>query len=306
MLLVNRFYKNLSLKLQRRFIQYFTQVIKKPSWLLMFVIGRITFIRQFMLGLSKRPSIKSYEDQPSLFKQLDVNHVVKILNQYGLYLNIYLPQTICDEIIDFAKNAIYFGDGNPNYCFLIADKEKVESKYAKKMRFGYNFNSFLCPAIGRVENDPKLWAIAAKYLETNPVLVSSQIWWTFVIEEDNEPRQGAFRFHYDLEDYRSLKFMFYLTDVDFSSSYHVCVKGSHKKRKLKEQFSLMRDRDDREIIDYYGSEIVNICGSVGLGFAEDPFCFHKATIPVGRERLILEVKFAANNYEFEPKKFGLW
>ena len=41
-------------------------------------------------------------------------------------------------------------------------------------------------------------------------------------------------------------------------------------------------------------------------FAEYPYCFQKVTIPINRERLILEIKFAANNYEFEPKKYGLW
>jgi hypothetical protein len=101
--------------------------------------------------------------------------------------------------------------------------------------------------------------------------------------------------------------MFYLTDVDFSSSYHICVKGSHKKKKLREQFSLSRNRDDQYIINYYGSEnAITISEPAGSGFAEDPYCFHKGTIPVNKKRLILEIKFALNNYEYEPKKYGLW
>jgi len=36
----------------------------------------------------------------------------------------------------------------------------------------------------------------------------------------------------------------------------------------------------------------------GLGFTEDPFCFHKGTVPVTKYETILEVKFASNNYEF--------
>lgn len=244
-----------------------------------------------------------------MFEQLDVDSVIKVLKQDGFYLNINLPEKTRQDIIDFAEKAIYFGDENPNYCFLIADKEKLERKREKKFIFAYNFNSsWLCPAIKQVENDPRLWEIAAKYLETNPVLISSQIWWTFPIEEAvNEPRLGGLRFHYDLEDYSSLKFMFYLTDVDFSSSYHICVKGSHKKKKLREQFSLSRTRDDQYIINCYGSENgITICEPAGAGFAEDPYCFHKGTIPVNRERLILEIKFASNNYEYEPKKYGLW
>lgn len=143
-----------------------------------------------------------------------------------------------------------------------------------------------------------MWEIAARYLENDPVLIGSQVWWTFARQEAvNDRSHGFFRFHYDLEDYRFLKFMFYLTDVDLSSGCHICVKGSHKKKKLRDQFSLFRDRSDKDIIDYYGSEnVVTICGQAGSGFAEDPFCFHKGTIPVGKNRLILEIKFASNNY----------
>lgn len=308
MLAANILSKELGLKFQRRFFQYSIQAIKKPNWLLMFVLGRIAVVRRFALSLSKRPFTKDYGLGSSFFEQLDVDHVVKILKQDGLYI-LNLPNNLLGEILDFSRNAIYFGDGNPNFCFLLADKEKIESKCGKKFRFAYNLNpSLLCPAINQLENDPKLWEIAAKYLETNPILIGTHIWWTFAIEEAaDEPRRGSFRFHYDLDDYRSLKFMFYLTDVDLSSSSHICVKGSHNKKKLKEQISLFRDRDDKEIIDYYGSEnVINICGSAGLGFAEDPYCFHRGTIPVGSKRLILEVKFASNNYEFEPKKNGLW
>lgn len=312
MLLTVLFSQGLGLKFQRKlfqYSQYFIQAIKKPNWFLMFVLARIAFVRRFALLLSKRPFTQSYGKQPSLFEQLDVDSVTKILKEDGFYLNINLPEKTRQDIQDFAKNAIYFGDGNPNFCFLMADKEKIESKSGQKFRFAYNFNSsWLCPAIKQVENDPKLWQIAAKYLEANPMLVSSQIWWTFPIEEAvNEPKVGGLRFHYDLEGYSSLKFMFYLTDVDSSSSYHICVKGSHKKKKLREQFSLSRNRDDQYIINYYGSEnVITISEPAGSGFAEDPYCFHKGTIPVNKERLILEIKFALNNYEYEPKKYGLW
>lgn len=47
--------------------------------------------------------------------------------------------------------------------------------------------------------------------------------------------------------------------------------------------------------------MISICGTAGFGFIEDPFCFHKGTIPVCRDRLILEVKFASKNYEAATK-----
>lgn len=91
--------------------------------------------------------------------------------------------------------------------------------------------------------------------------------------------------------------MFYLTNVDLSSEPHSCVKGSHEKKKLRYQFSLVRDKPDQDIVDYYSIEnVMTICEEAGFGFAEDPFCFHKGTVLAHRDRLILEVKFASKNY----------
>jgi hypothetical protein len=42
---------------------------------------------------------------------------------------------------------------------------------------------------------------------------------------------------------------------------------------------------------------MTICDRAGIGFAEDPFCFHKAITPQNRDRLILELKFTLNNYD---------
>jgi hypothetical protein len=91
--------------------------------------------------------------------------------------------------------------------------------------------------------------------------------------------------------------MFYLTDVNLADGAHVCVKGSHRKKKLSHQFSLLRERDDQEIKEYYGQEkVITICDRAGVGFVEDPFCFHKGIVPQVRDRLILEFKFTINNY----------
>lgn len=274
----------------------------------MFVFGRIHIIRSFVIFLSRRPLSKNYGKGHSLLENFEVANVIESLRNDGLYLGINLPKNLLQEILDFSTRTIYIGDGNPNFCFYIAEKEKAEIKRGKPFRNAYTLNpSLLCPAIKKLENDPYLWVVAANYLETDPVLIGSQMWWTFgiqdVVNKSNEHHQGIFRFHYDLEDYRYLKFMFYLTDVDLTSGCHVCVKGSHKKKKLSHQFSLFKDKADKDIIDHYGIEnVINISGSSGFGFAEDPFCFHKGTIPVRSNRLILEVKFASYNYEFEAKK----
>ena len=130
------------------------------------------------------------------------------------------------------------------------------------------------------------------------MLTGTRIWWLFVVNEQAyDLNMGAYFFHYDIDDYRCLKFFFYLTDVDLSSGYHVCVRGSHKKKKLAHILSLFKLRSDREIIDYYGEKnLVPICGETGFGFAEDTFCFHKATPPTSKDRLVLQIQFNTKDY----------
>ena len=146
-----------------------------------------------------------------------------------------------------------------------------------------------------------LLAIAAKFLGTPPVHVASELWWSFPVTATlSEQLQAAQVFHYDLDDYRFIKFFFYLTDVDLSSGPHVLLRGSHKNKKLSHQLLGVRcaSKGDREIVECYGADnLIAICGSAGLGFAEDSTCFHKGTLPTEKERLLLQIEYAINNYE---------
>lgn len=287
-------------KFKRKFFDYLVQIVNKPRWFLMFSTGRIQCLRSLMIFILKRPyKCKIHSNRNSLFEKLDVDKVVQQLRNNGLYLGVNLPQPLLQEILEFSSSTNYLGNAGSQTYFFLAEKEKEELRHQSKFVSAHHLNpSSECPAVKNLEHDPKLWTIAAEYLETTPVLMKSWLRWTFATEATvSENVKGFFRFHYDLEDYRFIKFMFYLTDVDSSNGPHVCVKGSHKKKKLQHQFSLIRERDDQEIINYYGIESVEtICGTAGFGFVEDFYCFHKATLPVHGNRLILEVKFAMNDY----------
>jgi hypothetical protein len=225
-----------------------------------------------------------------------------VLKHDGLYSGINLPQDLLEDILKFAESASYIANGNPKYTFLLTNKREEELNSGKVFVSGHNFNpGLICPAIEKIEKDPKLLKIVADYLGTKPVLIGSQIRWSFPTPEQQIPeaQRGFFHFHYDLEDYYFVKFFFYLIDVDLNNSPHVCVKGTHKHKKLKHQFSLIREREDQEIIQSYGEEnIVILCEKAGFGFVEDLYCFHKLAIPKGGERLILEIKFAMNSYDY--------
>ncbi|NJN39252.1 MAG: hypothetical protein HC790_11950 [Acaryochloridaceae cyanobacterium CSU_3_4] len=277
----------------------------------MFCVTRIQILRSIGILVNKHAIDQTYQDMNrgnnTVFPNLDIRKVVETLNKDGLFLGVNLPSDILQEILIFSLPIEYYANNNPNLQFFLVDKEKSELKYQQNFVMATHVHrSIVCPAIQRLENDPILREIAARYLETNPIFIDSRIRWTFPVNDSlHEAVRGFFNFHYDLEDYRFVKFMFYLTDVFESDGNHVVVKGSHKRKRLRDQFSLTRDAIDQDILNYYGQDHVeSIYGKAGCGFVEDFYCFHQATLPISSSRLILEMTFSMNRYSstFKPKR----
>ena len=285
-------------KFKRRAFQYFIEGLKNPKWIIMFCLARIQIFRSLGIYLSKR-SWNRLDEVDSIFKEVNVDLAVEQLRSEGLYEGINIPGDRLLEIQEFSQSVSYLGDARNEFSFFLHEKDEAELRYRQKFITAHHLNpSRQCEAIQKIAEDPKIWQIAAKYLETKPILIETRLWWTFVLEEAaNESLLLPYSFHHDIEDYRFIKFMFYLSNVDKYSGSHVCVKGSHNKKRLSDQLSLIRETNEQKIFDYYGTEkIETICGQAGLGFVEDFYCFHKGTLPILKDRLILEVKFAMNRY----------
>ena len=297
-----------------RYYQYSRIVKSDWRWLLVFVVARFPLGRAVgtnfysnRIGLCEKSNQKSileidYDYADSTFKNVDVELAAKSIEQNGYFLGLKLPQSIVREILEFAYSTDINADGNPYWKFKYSNKEQAASKYNIDILVGNYAKKDLqkCSAFNNLTEDPKLSAIAAKYLNSKPILVRSQMNWNFVGDEAAYHRKGdigapTVLFHYDLDDYRAVKFFFYLTEVNSLSGSHRCVTGSHRRRKLVHY--ILRGQSDRQIEQYYGAEnIINICGSAGFGFAEDPFCFHRGSPPVTSPRLIIQLEFALNDY----------
>lgn len=240
----------------------------------------------------------------SIFQDLEPEVAVESIEQDGYYPGLQLPETILKELLEYADTANISIDGKSGLEFKYGDRHQAAKKYQCEILTGnYLAVNSECSAMQKLVNDPKVKEIAARYLGKEPILVRSQMNWTFIGSKEAYAQKGVIGsptvlFHYDLDDYRTLKFFFYLTDVDSFSGSHRCVAGSHKKRKL--SHFLLRSQSDKAIADYYGAEnIVDICGQAGFGFAEDPFCFHRGSPPVTAHRLMIHLEFALNDY-------GVW
>lgn len=275
---------------------------KNPGLFLMRKLARFEVLRGWISGFLKRSDI-SYEidkDNPSVFQDINVDSVVSSLKTDSYGLGINLPQEIIQEILEFAYSTKCYGNRDPKLGFDYHKKEQVEASIGKPFRLGSYFDADTCPAVQKLEKDPGLLAIAAKFLGAAPVHTATELWWSFpVAGTPIDQLKAAQVFHYDLDDYRFIKFFFYLTDVDLSSGPHILLRGSHKNKPFSHQLLGVRcaSKDDNEIVDCYGVEnLVTICGPAGLGFAEDSSCFHKGTLPTGKERLLLQIEFAINHY----------
>lgn len=280
----------------------YQSLIYNPQLFVMRKIARLEFIRNWVSYLYKfhRNADDLSQKTSSVFPNIDVNAAVEAINHQSYVPGLNLPQDVVQEILDYAHSAPCYAERNSEVSFYYRDKEKAEASLGKPVRIGSYFNAEGCAAARRLETDPAILAISAKYLGAPPVHIASELWWSFPVEGTSmEQLKAAQVFHYDLDDYRFIKFFFYLTDVDLNSGPHILIKGSHKNKKLFHQILGVRcaSKPDEEIVNCYGAEnLIAITGPAGLGFAEDATCFHKGMIPTQGKRLLLQIEFAINHY----------
>lgn len=277
-------------------------LINNPGLFLMRKLARIEIVRNW-IGYLYQLRGKTHEvtqETPSIFKDFDVDVAVAAIKTDSYALGLQLSEEVVQEILDYARSAPCYANRNPELRFFYDEKEQAEASMGNKIRLGSYFQAEGCGAARKLENDPVILAIAAKYLGAPPVHIASELWWSFPVEgTPMEQLKAAQVFHYDLDDYRFIKFFFYLTDVDLTSGPHILLRGTHKNKPLSHQLLGVRcaSKPDEEIVDIYGAEnLVTVCGSAGLGFAEDATCFHKGTLPTHKERLLLQIEYAINSY----------
>lgn len=273
-----------------------------PKLFVMRKIARFEIIRNWVSNCYRliNKSYKVNSHRASVFKDINIEQVNQDLNKEGYALNINLPNAVVKEILEFAYSETCYANRNPESGFYYREREQFEASIGKNVRLGSYFEADNCTAIKKLESDSTLLAIAAQFLGAAPIHMATELWWSFpTAATPLEQLKAAQVFHYDMDDYRFIKFFFYLTDVDILSGPHVCIRGSHINKKFSHQLLGVRcaSKADSEIVDHYGSEnVVTICGSAGLGFAEDTYCFHKGSPPIEKERLLLQVEFAINDY----------
>jgi hypothetical protein len=268
----------------------------------MYVFGRFNIVRSIVVWLYSLRTAQAPADQPdlpALTQNVDVEEAARGVRQDGFYPCLKLRPEVVEQLLAFSSLAMCFGDSNLDFPLRYADREMVERQCGRQFKLGnYNYALQASPVLRALASDPQLLAIAQKYLQTEPVLISARMWWSFACPADAEQQMKAGQgFHYDLDGYRAIAFFFYLTDVGASNGPHIYVRGSHLKKLLSHKVSLHKGRDEAQINRVYGLEDqVMCCGPAGTGFAEDIFGFHKGLHPESGDRLIVQLRYGLRDY----------
>ncbi|MFA6153380.1 hypothetical protein [Mesorhizobium sp.] len=278
---------------------YLKDLRENPAWLPMFVLAR-TLAGRRLHWLGAKPAPPAANAKDTMFRGVDRAAAVNALRSDGLFSGLVLPAAIHEEIARFAERTPCFGNFDRRLEFMPAEHAQAEKRFGRPLLSGHYFERTLdCDAALAVQRDPLLLDIAAHYLGGQAKMITTRVWWSFptgAASDADKNLASLGKYHFDLDDWRMLKFFFYIKPVDADTGPHVYVRGSHKRRSLKHQFTLLVGHSAQEVLDVYGEQSpVTLTGEAGLGFVEDPFGFHMGTVPSRTPRLMMEVGFGVSS-----------
>lgn len=285
-------------RIAARIPTYLSDLRENPAWLPMFVLARTMPGRRLHWRGAKpaRPARNAHE---TMFTSVDREAAVDALRSDGLFSGLVLPSSIHEEIARFAGRTPCFGNFDRRLEFMPGEHADAERRFGRPLLSGHYFERVLdCGAALAVQRDPLLLDIAAHYLGGQAKLITTRIWWSFptgAASDADKNLASLGKYHFDLDDWRMLKFFFYLVPVDADTGPHVYVRGSHNRRILKHQMTLLVGHPAEEVLGVYGEQSpITLTGQAGLGFVEDPFGFHMGTVPTRTPRLMMEVGFGVS------------
>jgi Phytanoyl-CoA dioxygenase (PhyH) len=301
--ILSQYPEKLWYKLTNYCVRNYQGLTQDPRVFLMRKLARFEIVREWAAMLFQRPTKprEISQEESSILGNLDVDAIVETIETDSCYRGLQLPQDAVQEILEFASSTVGYINRDLKRPCRYQGTEQVGVDLPKDARVcSYMSNSMLSSTLQRLIEDPGILAIAAKFLGAEPVHMGSEISWNFPVPGSNvEQRKAAQVFHYDLDDYRFIKFFFYITDVDMSSGPHTYIRGTHKGKKFVHQLIGTRcaSIEDKKIVECYGAQnVVNVCGKPGFGFVANPLCFHKGMQPTDKPRLMVQIEYAINDY----------
>jgi hypothetical protein len=281
-----------------RQLRIYMRMIYRVDWLAMFIFARFEIIQKYA-GRERNPSSRSPQAaaDPSLLRtELPIQEIVRRIVADGIADGLRLSEESVAQVTSFAACAPCYGNGerhrllDRSACGCLIPADAVVGDYLDRIAD--------CDAIRRLWRDPRILAIAGAALGTRPLPLRSRLWWSFRAGRATPEMLAAHSqdsFHFDLDNWRAVKFFFYITDVGPGNGPHIYVRKSHRNRPMRDQLSPFKSRSSDRIIAEYGRDnLVVMQGLAGTGFVEDPYGFHTGTAVTGASRLILEIEYGVS------------
>ena len=278
---------------------YWPLMKEEPLWAVMFAFSRINAARRLERMISSANYKKPAKVTNTVLSGADPDKVVDTLIDDGVYLGLKLPATIVNEIREFADTHPCFTKDAPDVGFLPGDYKTANAARERDILAAFYFQTAeKCPAVMKLRDDETFYSIASAYLGQPAILMRTRLWWSFPatrISDGDLHLAAQNRFHFDIDGWRTLKFFFYLTPTDEGAGPHQFIRASHRRRKLKHQFTPTTGRPTPQLEEFYKpEEFITITGDAGFGFVEDPFVFHTGTLCRDTPRLMLEIGFGVS------------
>ena len=276
--------------------------LKNPSWLIMFVFSRFRWARaiaRFCRQLQSQPMSKP--GGASVFQDIIIDDAVDDLIVEGLTPCFKLNSERLTAIQNYLQNKTCGDLNHPPITTKICEHHQFKTSNDRAMRAGYFHDDLTDPLIDGIAKDPTVLAVAQKYFNAKPIHIWTRVFWSFSVEPSQSltsSQKGSLDFHFDPDDYQALRLFLYLSNVDDGTGPHVCVTGSHRRKKLCHLISPTRNKSDQAMVEVYGPQAIKtVTGPAGSGFLEDPFCYHKAIPPFTAPRLMMVINYAVRDYQ---------
>jgi hypothetical protein len=275
-------------------------MLRRPRWLMMAVFARLEIVQR-LAGRKRKPGALPHQvlgSTPSamVLTELAPEEIVRRIGRDGIADGLRLSEETVADMLSFAARAPCYGNYTP-------DRRLDYDQFGCPIPAGAVVGSYLddvadWEVMRRLWQDPIILAIAAEYLGRRPVPIEVRLWWSFRSDHTSPALRAIYaqdHFHYDLDNWRAIKFFFYLTAVGAENGPHLYIRTSHRNRSIRDQLWPVRGRSNGYIAARFDpGNLTVIQGPAGTGFTEDPYGFHTGTAVRGASRLMLEIVYGVS------------
>ncbi len=286
-----------------------------------FFLINVLFIRFFYafpwIRNLRKPLIKKDFIEKKLFnKKISTNNVLQNMILKGHNSNFKLKKShleILKKDIKFKKTTFAFKGNKKNiekFSNSLKPDDNLNHITSKSKKFeishvGLEVDLNKAKKIKQFACSKFFIKIAKSYFNTSNFTISGQCYISnpFKINEQ-EKKDNAQYFHYDLEYKKFFKVFIYLNEVSKYGGPHVFVENSHNK-KIYEHILAQRIDEKQVKNNYKKNSIKKFYGPEGHIILEDTFGLHKGEVPTINTRSMLILIYGINqgikDYNFFTK-----